>query len=55
MIKIKSSYRALIFLADEVEMNFLQSKNQAEIAKNDGLARLNISRMLTEVRSAGKN
>ena len=35
-------------------MNFLQSKNQAEIANNDGLARLNISRMLTEVRSAGK-
>jgi DNA-binding transcriptional regulator LsrR (DeoR family) len=40
-------------LADIAEMYFLQGKNQAEIAKDIGMTRSNISRMLTEARHAG--
>lgn len=40
-------------LADIAEMYFLQGKNQAEIAKQVGVTRSNISRMLKEARHAG--
>jgi len=39
--------------ADVEEMNFLQGKNQAEIANDVGLTRSNITRMLTGTRNAG--
>lgn len=40
-------------LADIAEMYFLQGKNQAEIAKDIGMTRSNVSRMLTEARNSG--
>lgn len=40
-------------LADIAEMYFLHGKNQAEIARNVGMTRSNVSRMLTEARNSG--
>ncbi len=40
-------------LADVAEMYFLEGKNQAEIARQIGVTRSNVSRMLTEARNAG--
>lgn len=43
----------LDLLANVAEMYFLQGKNQVEIARNLGMTRSNISRMLTEARNSG--
>ncbi len=40
-------------LADVAEMYFLEGKNQAEIAREIGVTRSNVSRMLTEARNSG--
>ena len=40
-------------LANVAEMYYLEEKNQAEIAKNIGLTRSMVSRMLTEARESG--
>lgn len=40
-------------LADIAEMYFLQGKNQAEIAKQVGMTRSNVSRLLKEARKSG--
>lgn len=40
-------------LADIAEMYFIDGKNQAEIARNVGMTRSNVSRMLTEARQLG--
>jgi len=40
-------------LADIAEMYFILGKNQSEIAKDIGMTRSNVSRMLTEARNSG--
>lgn len=43
----------LNLLADIAEMYFIDGLNQAEIARNVGMTRSNVSRMLTEARNTG--
>lgn len=53
MVDNKRQGERLRLLADVAEMYFLEGKNQAEIAREIGVTRSNISRMLSEARKSG--